>query len=80
MLLAKPLTLALGGDTDLAGAAVHPPQGPTAVRLARVDAPGGRRFMEQTPIVPFDTWYPLQAKRIRYFKKPKSEAAEAPPN
>lgn len=80
LFLAKPLAMALGGDTDLAGAAVHPPQGPTAVRLLRVDAPGGRRFMEQTPIVPFNTWYPLQAKRIRYFKKPKSEEPAAGSN
>ncbi len=80
LLLTKPLTIALGGDTDLNGAAVHPPQGPSAVRLARADAPGGRRFMEQTPIVPLSTWYPLQAKRIRYFKKPKTEEAATSPN
>jgi len=75
LLLAAPLALALGGDTDLAGAAVHPPKGPTAVRLARAEAPGGRRILENTPIVPFTTWYPLQQKRIRYFKKPAKEAA-----
>lgn len=80
LLLAKPLAVALGGDTDLAGAAVHPPQGPTAVRLARADAPGGRRFLEDTPIVPFNTWYPLQQKRIRYFKKPQKDPAEGAPN
>ncbi|HVK69994.1 MAG TPA: hypothetical protein VM694_36325 [Polyangium sp.] len=80
LLLAKPLTLALGGDTDLAGTAVHPPQGPTAVRLTRADAPGGRRFLEDTPIVPMSTWYPLQQKRIRYFKKPAKDPAEGAPN
>lgn len=74
VLLAKPLALALGGDTDLAGAAVHPPTTTTAVRLVRIDAPGAKRFHEATPIVPLSTWYPLQAKRIRYFKKPKAEA------
>ncbi|MDI3283384.1 hypothetical protein [Polyangium sp. 15x6] len=80
LLLAKPLAVALGGDTDLAGAAVHPPQGPTAVRLARAEAPGGRRFLEDTPIVPFDKWYPLQQKRIRYFKKPQKDPAEGASN
>lgn len=75
VLLAKPLALALGGDTDLSGAAVHPPSTPTSVRLVRVDAPGAKRFHEATPIVPLSTWYPLQAKRIRYFKKPKTEEA-----
>jgi hypothetical protein len=76
VLLAKPLDLALGGDTDLAGAAVRPPSTPTAVRLVRIDAPGAKRFHEATPIVPLTTWYPLQAKRIRYFKKPKTEGTE----
>ncbi len=75
VLLAKPLALALGGDTDLAGTAVHPPSTPTAVRLSRIEAPGAKRFQEATPIVPLTTWYPLQAKRIRYFKKPKAEEA-----
>lgn len=75
VLLAKPLTLALGGDTDLAGNAVHPPSTATAVRLSRIEAPGAKRFHEATPVVPLTTWYPLQAKRIRYFKKPKTEEA-----
>jgi hypothetical protein len=73
MLLQQPLPIALGGDTDLAGAAMHPPAGPHVVRLLRADAAGGRRIFEDTPIVPFQTWYALQAQRIRYFKK-----AEAP--
>ncbi|MRG91795.1 hypothetical protein [Polyangium spumosum] len=80
LLLGKPLALALGGDTDLAGAAVHPPQGPTAVRLTRSEAPGGRRFLEDAAIVPFNTWYPLQQKRIRYFKKPAKDPAEGETN
>jgi hypothetical protein len=73
--LARPLAIALGGDTDLAGAATRAPSGPSSVRLARVEAAGAKRIFEDTPIVPFDTWYPLQQKRIRYFKKP----ADAPP-
>jgi len=68
ILLAQPLALALGGDTDLGGAAVRPPSGAGAVRLVRAEAPGAKRVFEDTPIVPFDTWYPLQQKRIRYFK------------
>lgn len=74
--LAAPWTLALGGDTSLAGTAMHPPSGAGAVRLARASAPGAGRFLESTAIVPFDKWYALQAKRIRYFKKPKQEAGD----
>lgn len=71
LLLARPLGVALGGDTDLAGHAVHPPSGPGAVRLGRVPGPGAHRMFQDTPVVPFDVWYPLQQKRIRYFKKPR---------
>jgi hypothetical protein len=77
LLLPRRLALALGGDTDLAGAAVRPPSGPGAVRFLRAEAPGAGRMFESTPVVPFDTWYPLQQKRIRYFKKPKSEEGES---
>lgn len=75
LLLPHPLAVALGGDTDLSGAAVHPPSGPNAVRLARAEAPGAGRIFEATPVAPFNVWYPLQQKRIRYFKKPKGEEA-----
>jgi hypothetical protein len=68
--LAQPLSIALGGDTDLGGTAVRPPSGPGAVRLSRAEAAGARRIFEDTPVVPYETWYPLQQKRIRYFKKP----------
>jgi hypothetical protein len=78
ILLAQPLALALGGDTDLGGAAVRPPAGAAAVRLVRAEAPGAKRVFEDTPIVPFDTWYPLQQKRIRYFKH-AAAAEEATP-
>ncbi|WP_437972371.1 hypothetical protein WMF04_25130 [Sorangium sp. So ce260] len=71
--LPRPLSVALGGDTDLSGAAVHPPSGPRAVRLTRAEAPGAGRMFESTPIVPHSVWYPLQQKRVRYFKKPKKE-------
>ncbi|WP_434048679.1 MULTISPECIES: hypothetical protein [Sorangium] len=71
--LHRPLAVALGGDTDLSGAAVHPPSGPRAVRLTRAEAAGAGRMFESTPIVPHSVWYPLQQKRVRYFKKPKKE-------
>jgi hypothetical protein len=71
LLLAAPLALALGGDTDLAGQAVHAPQGANVVRLVRGEAPGAKRIFEDTPVVPISVWYPLQQHRIRYFKKPQ---------
>ncbi len=76
VLLPSPVALALGGDTNLGGAAVHPPSGPSAVKITRIDAPGVRRIFEDTPVVPFDRWYKLQQHRIRYFKKPKTEASD----
>ena len=66
--LEQPLELALGGDTDLAGQAVRL-SGGAEVRLFRKQGPGGRRIFASTPIVPLKEWYPLQSKRIRYFKK-----------
>ena len=63
------MTVALGGHTALGGAAVHPPRGATAVTLVRGQAPSGRRFFEDTPVVKRDEWYKLQQHRVRYFKK-----------
>ena len=71
--LDAPLGIALGGDTSVAGSAVRLPEDPRQVRLWRKQGPGGRRIFEDTPIVPFEEWYPLQARRIRYFKKPKKK-------
>jgi hypothetical protein len=73
LLLGHPLALALGGDADLTGAAMRAPSGPGAVRLLRVEAAGARRIFEDTKVVPYDVWYPLQQTRIRYFKKPQQE-------
>lgn len=77
LFLSKPLGVALGGDRDLGG---HPvPSRPTALRLVRRDPPGAARIFRDTPVVPISTWYPLQAKRVRYFRKPKpAEAGESP--
>ncbi len=68
--LKEPLALALGGDTGVSLKGVKLPEGDPIV-LFRQPGPGGRRIFEGTPIVPFDKWYPLQNRRIRYFKKPK---------
>lgn len=65
----KPLGLLLGDGTVLGGA--RPATVPSAKRIAfvRQPAPDGRRFFEDTPVVPRDVWYPLQQQRVRYFKK-----------
>jgi hypothetical protein len=78
LLLAGRLKLALGGDTDVAGQAMHALTGPSVVQFVRAEAAGGRRIFEDTPIVPLDVWYPLQQKRIRYFKRPEPAAAPDP--
>lgn len=76
-----PWDVAIGGDRDLAGHPLGKRAG--AVRLARGDAPGGRRLFPETAIVAPKIWYPLQARRVRYFRKPKPaegapEGAPAP--
>jgi hypothetical protein len=71
IVLAERWPLALGGETDLAGAATRLGGSGGAVRLLRKPGPGGKRIFEATPIVPLREWHPLQAKRIRYFKKHK---------
>lgn len=58
---------ALGGVTDLAG---HPvARSNDGVLLLRAEYPGAKRIFTETPIVSPDEWYPLQAKRVRYFRK-----------
>ncbi len=76
LFLDAPLEAAIGGERDLAG---HPVAARAdTTRLTRRDAPGGRRIFRDTPIVAPDVWYPLQAKRVRYFRKPKpAETDEA---
>jgi hypothetical protein len=76
LVLSRPLTIALGGDSDLTGNAVRPPSGAGAVKLLRAEAAGARRIFQDTPVVPFDVWYPLQQKRIRYFKKPEAAGGD----
>jgi hypothetical protein len=76
VLLSRPLSAALGGDTGLGGEAVRAPAGPNAVRLTRAKAPAVARIFEDTPVVPFKVWYPLQQHRVRYFKKPEAATDE----
>jgi hypothetical protein len=77
ILFEKPLGAALGGDRDLAG---HPaPRSKGGVRWVRRARPAARRIFPDTEIVPPKVWYPLQARRVRYFRKPKTEAPEPSP-
>ncbi len=69
MLLPTSAAPALGGDRDLAGHPVTKVRG--APVLARAAAPGARRIFKDTPVVEPKVWYPLQSKRIRYFRKRK---------
>lgn len=43
--------------------------------VVRQQGPGGRRFFSETAIVPPQEWVRLQAKRVRYFPKPKAASA-----
>ncbi len=73
VILAARLPIALGGDTELGGKATRLPGAARQISLYRAVAPGARRIFNGTPIVPFKEWYPLQARRIRYFKKRKKK-------
>jgi hypothetical protein len=73
LLLSQRLGVALGGDRDLAGQPVAGASG--GVSLVRRRVPGARRIFEQTPIVKPSVWYPLQARRVRYFEKAKPAPA-----
>jgi hypothetical protein len=59
-----------------AGSHVHPP--PITARLVRDQAPGAHVAFPETPIVPIQVWQPLQAKRVRYFLKPKPAPSSSP--
>jgi hypothetical protein len=75
LLLERPLGIAVGGERDLSG---HPaPRGKRGISLVRADAPGARRIFADTPVVRPEEWFPLQAKRVRYFRKPDAPAASA---
>lgn len=67
--LAKPLAVALGGNSSLDEQPIHPPSGQGVLRLVRAETARGKRIFEDTPIVGRDVWYPKQQHRVRYFKK-----------
>ncbi len=80
--LSEPWRIALGGQVDLEGKPVPMPA--RTSRLYRGLGPGGRRIFPDTPVVPLKEWYALQAKRVRYHRKPKVAepsvgGQEAPP-
>ncbi len=77
LLLPAPIPMALGGDTDLALQAVRLPEADDVIALIRQSGPGAKRIFEGTPIVPLQSWYPLQSRRIRYFKKKKKEPSDS---
>ncbi|HEY3593555.1 MAG TPA: hypothetical protein VGL13_06765, partial [Polyangiaceae bacterium] len=69
MLLAHPLSPALGGTTTLDGLAAKPSDA-ASIRLVRRETKGATTIFDDTPVVPPDIWQPLQSRRIRYFRKP----------
>jgi hypothetical protein len=73
----------ISGNSDVSGERPAPPA-PITVRLVRARSPDAHRVFEDTPVVPFDVWQPLQAKRIRYLAKPagsptRTEKRGSPP-
>lgn len=72
--LEAPWPVALGGDTSVTGQGIRIPEASRLVRLLRHAGPGAKKIFEDTPIVKFEKWYPLQSRRIRYFKKRKSQS------
>jgi hypothetical protein len=72
--LTSPAGIALGGELDLAGRPVS--RARAGVRLVRAKAPGALRIFPDTPVVSPSEWYPLQSKRVRYFRKPKPKTED----
>lgn len=67
LLLQAPLLPVFGNEPAVTDAQGRPFG--RQVRLLRGKAPGAQRFFSDTPVVDPKEWAPLQAKRIRYFKK-----------
>ncbi len=63
-----------GGTLDAAGDPAGAPPA-EAVQLVRARAPDAHPVFTDTPIVPWQVWQPLQAKRVRYFYKPAPTSA-----
>ena len=64
----------LGGTLDLAAQPFEAAVGATAARLVRDAAPGAELTFD-TPVVAPAVWQPLQAQRVRYFRRPGKKAA-----
>lgn len=76
LFLERPLALSIGEQPS-----PHETKGETAqLTWLRDDSPMAHRILESTPVVPYDVWAPLQAKRIRYKRQrnPKPQAATPP--
>jgi hypothetical protein len=71
VLLGAPLEVALGAERNLAGRPVAVSR--SDQRLCRDEGPRGQRIFVSTPVVPKAVWEPLQAKRVRYFRKPREQ-------
>jgi hypothetical protein len=76
LFLKQTWTVAIGGERDLSGHPFTLAKG--ASKLVRVPVPSVERIFPNTPVVPVSTWYPLQAKRVRYFPKPKPAGSAEP--
>ena len=65
MLLPGDARALIGGEFDLAGAALPDTGAPIGSRLVRARAPDAHTMFDTTQIVPLQVWQPLQANRIR---------------
>lgn len=73
----KGLDLRLGTGLDLDGELAPKPMSGTVVTLERAAAPAAQQLFGGTPVVDPAIWAPLQAKRVRYGKKPAPPAPSA---
>jgi hypothetical protein len=68
----------LGGALDLAGNPVSAAAATApASRLVRGTAPGAHAMFEDTTLVPYSVWQPLQAQRVRVLQQAKPSAPSA---
>jgi hypothetical protein len=74
--LSKSWTVAIGGERDLSGHPFTLAKG--APKLVRVQVPSVERIFPNTAVTAPSVWYPLQAKRVRYFHKPKPAGSATP--
>jgi hypothetical protein len=65
LFLERPLGLSIG-DGEIAG------DNGERIHWLRSDAPLARRILENTPVVPYQVWSSLQAKRVRYKRQPSA--------